>query len=258
MSDYDSQLPIRSKQDVDERVLVKLQDGVDPSGVDKTMEISEKKAHIRNFGKDSDGNDKQSLLSQEGHTQSNGDYDVANNKRPSSQGLIASDRDASPSESTMNQRPTAVAGDNDKIALDVAISDSSGNHFSETNPLPTYQAESPFDEIDDFDEAVDVVKASSANHDYTVSVAKTLKHLEAEASASGKARFELQVETAAASGVFDTIMVKFNSTAKPNVDFKYAKTVATGVIIRVVKKNLDGQNPASVQSLYSQIRGKEI
>ena len=258
MSDYDSQLPIRSKQDADERVLVKLQDALDPSGIEKGMEISEKKAHVRNFGKDSDGNDKQVLLSQEGHGLTNGDYDAANNKRPSSQGIIVSDRDASPSETTMNKRPTAVAGDNDKVAIDVAISDSDGNHFSETNPLPTYQAESPFDEIDDFDEAVDVVKASSADHDYTVSAGKTLKHLEAEASASGKARFELQVETAALAGTFDTVMVKFNSTAKPNVEFKYAKTVATGVIVRIVKKNLDGQNPASVQSLYSQIRGKEI
>lgn len=256
MADYNSQLPVRSKDDLDERVLIKIQDGDDPSGVGKTQEVSEKKAHIRNFSKDSDGNDQEQLLSQEGHTQSNGDYDATTNKRPSSQGLIVSDRDASPSESTMNKRPTAVSGDSDKVALDVAISLSNGNNITEDSPLPVYVTESVGDEIIDFNEAVDIVKNSTSNHDYTVSALKELRFLNVEASASGKAKFELQVETAASSGVFNTIGVQFNSTSNPNVKFnvKRPATIATGVVVRLVKTNLDNQ----AQSIYSTINGVEI
>jgi len=254
MADYNSQLPVRSKQDDDERVLVKHQDGDDPSGVGRTQEISEKKAHVRNFSKDSDGSDQEVLLSQEGHTQSNGDYDATTNKRPSSQGLIVSDRDASPSESTMNLRPTAVVGEDDTVCQDVALHDGDGQLFDEDNPLPVYVAESPADEVDEYDQASAVAKDATANHDYTVTALKTLKSIEAEAGGSGLGRFELQIETAVASGVFNTVMTKFNSTANPSVPFKYNKSVAAGVKVRVEKINKDNQP----QDLYSQIRGNEI
>lgn len=257
MADYNSQLPVRSKQDADERLLIKIQDGDSPGGANETATVSEKKLHVRVHAEDSDGNDLQPLLSQEGHVQSNGDYDATNNKRPSSQGLIASDRDASPSETTMNKRPTAVVGDNDKVALDVAISDSSGNHFSDSNPLPVYITEDdPGTEITDFSEAVDIAAAASSNHDYTVTAAKNLRALNVEASASGKAKFELQIETAAAAGTFNTIGVQFNSTATPNVVFRLNKPVpvAAGVIVRLIKTNLDEQ----AQSIYSTINGVEV
>ena len=253
-TDYNSQLPVRSKDDIDERVLIKIQDGDTPGGANETMTVSEKKAHVRAHGSDSDGNDLELLLSQEGHTQSNGDYDAANNKRPSSQGLIASDRDAAPGETTMNKRPTAVAGDDDKIALDVAMSDSQGNAITEANPLPTYQAESPGDELDDFNDADAVAKDATANHDYTVTALKTLKSIKAPCSASGKARFELQVETGVATGIFIGVAVGFNSTANPNLVLEYKKSVAAGIIVRVAKTNLDNQ----AQSLYSQIQGIEL
>lgn len=255
MADFKGQLPVRSKADgTDERVLVKIQDATDPGGVDKGVEVSEKKAHVRVHGKDSDGADKEALLSQEGHIQSNGDYDATNNKRPSSQGLIASDRDASPSETTMNKRPTAVEGDDDKVALDVAISDSSGNRIDENNPLPVYPAESPGDEIDEYDKSVDLAKDTADQHDYTVSSGKILKSIEAVGSSSGYAKFELQIETAVGSGTYNTVATRFNSTASPNVRIKYRKTVAAGLIVRVEKTNLDNQ-PTDV---YSEIKGIEL
>jgi|GEM_PF-2007399 hypothetical protein len=254
MADYNSQLPVRSKDDSDERLLTKIQDGSDPSGVGKTVEVSETKLHTRNHGSDSDGTDREVLLSQEGHVQSNGDYDASTNKRPSSQGMIVSDRDASPAESTMNKRPTAVAGDSDKVALDVAISDSSGNNFTDTNPLPVYIADNPAVEVDDFDQASAVAKDASSNHDYTITSGKTGKHLTADASASGYARFELQVETGVGAGTFDTKMVKFNSTAKPNVEFRLRANIGAGIIVRIAKTNLDNQP----QDLYSQISLVEV
>jgi hypothetical protein len=254
MADYNSQLPVRSKDDSDERVLIKVQDGTSPGVAGSTMAVSESKAHVRVHGKDSDSTDQEALLSQEGHVQSNGDYDASTNKRPSSQGMIVSDRDASPAESTMNKRPTAVAGDSDKVALDVAISDSSGNNFTDTNPLPVYIADNPAVEVDDFDQASSIAKNASSNHDYTITAGKTGKHLTADASASGYARFELQVETGVAAGTFDTKMVKFNSTAKPNVEFRLRANIGAGIIVRIVKTNLDNQ----AQDLYSQISLVEV
>lgn len=255
MSDVNGSLPIKSKADgTDERVLIKIQDGDTPGGASETMTVSEKKAHVRIHGKDSDGTDKEALLSQEGHIQSNGDYDATNNKRPSSQGMIASDRDASPSETTMNKRPTAVSGDDDKVAMDVAISDSQGNRIDENNPLAVYQAESPADEVDEYDEAADIAKDASANHDYTVTALKTFKSIEFVGSSAGLAKFELQIETGVGAGTYTTVATRFNSVSNPQARGKYKKSVPAGIIVRVVKTNLDNQ----ATDLYSEIKGLEI
>lgn len=253
MADFNSQLPIRSKDDLDERVLVKVQDGDNPDGGNETMTVSEKKAHVRIHAKDSDDEDQQVLLSQEGHVQSNGDYDASTNKRPSSQGLITSDRSASPDETTMNKRTTSVVGNDDKVALDVAISDSSGNRIDQNNPLPIFFSEDPATDIENFDQAANVAKNASANHDYVTT--SEFRALNAEGSSAGLAKFELQKETAVGSGNFDTIMVKFNSTASPNVVFahKSPAPIASGITIRIVKTNLDNQ----ATDLYSLINGKE-
>ena len=95
------------------------------------------------------------------------------------------------------------------------------------------------------------MKNNSANHDYTT--VNQFKNLEVDCSGSGYARFELQVETGPATGVFSTVMVKFNSTAQPNLKLAYNKLVASGLIVRVVKTNVDNQS----QNLYSQITGLE-
>lgn len=255
MSDYNSQLPIRSEADgTDERVLVKIQDGDNPGGANETATVSEKKVHTRGHGKDSDGTDQETLHSQEGHLLTNGDYDATNNKRPSSQGVIASDRDASPSETTMNKRPTAVAGNDDKVALDVAISDSSGNRFDENNPLPVFQTANPGDEVNNYDQAVDTASDGSTNHDYTIAATSEFRQLKVSCSASGKARFELQIETGIGAGTFTTAQVCFNSTANPNCEMSYEPAVQTGRIIRVVKTNLDNQP----QDVYTTIKGIEV
>lgn len=253
MSDYDSQLPIRSKQDIDERVLAKLQDGQDPGGVDKTMEISERKIHVRNHSKDSDGNDREQLLSQEGHSLTNGKHDSTNNKRPSSNGVVANDR-GDQTESGQNLRPTAVSGESGAMCLDISLHDQAGQAYDADNPLYVVNTDDPGAEIEDYDQAVAIAKNASANHDYTTT--SEFRSLNVELSASGKARFELQVETAPTSGTFNTVMVKFNSTSNPNCEIKLKKpkAIANGSIIRVVKTNLDNQ----AQDLYSVINGVEV
>lgn len=183
MSDYNSQLPVRSKQDLDERVLIKIQSGESPEASDATALVTDKQVHTKIFQSD-------------------------------------------------------------------------GTNISEENPLPVAPTENAGDEVEDYDESVDVASTASANHDYVVTATKIFKSLNVEAAASGKARFELQVETAASSGTFETRGVKFNSTANPNIEFKFnrPKRVAAGVIIRIVKTNLDEQ----AQSIYSTINGVEV
>lgn len=256
MADYDSGLPIRSEEDgTDERVLVKIQDGADPGGADKTTEVSEKLVHNRTHGEDPSGTKQQLKLSESGKVNADGDYDAVNNSEPSSSGVLAHSRSATHDETEQNERVTAKDGDNDKIAMDVAISDSDGNNISESNPLFVSFSENPGDEVVDYDTASAIAKDATDNHDYTVTAAKTMLLEEFWASASGKMKIEVQLETAAASGVFETRWVGFNSTANPNIRIpseKIGKQVA-GAIIRIIRTNKDNQP----QDLYSTIVGIE-
>ncbi len=188
-------------------------------------------------------------------TRGDGDYNVTDNEQPNSSGLIASDRDAAIGVATMNKRPSAVAGDENKVALDVAMSDGDGNSINQNNPLPVFLAPSPATEIEDYDKAVDVVKnGGSANHDYVTGA--EFRAINVECNSGGLASFELQVETAVASGLFTTIMRKFNSVANPTVLFahKHPKNIIAGVTIRVVKTNLDNQDT----DMDSLINGTEV
>lgn len=263
-NDIDSALPVRSYQDGDdERVLIKVQDGDDPSGIESTMSVTEKKAHIRSHGKDSDGIDQEILLSQEGHQQSNGDYDSSTNKRPSSQGTILHDRKNTsevPEEADQNKRPTAVTYDNGVdetvVAADVAVRDEEGVPFSKDNPLPVSIEESEGDEIHDHNESPSVVtKNNSDNHDYTVTAGKEFELEQWGVSGSGYARGELQIETGVGTNVFESKDVLFNSTGFPSPDrtLKRAIKVGAGVKVRIIRTNIDNQS----QSLYSFINGLE-
>jgi len=259
MSDYASGLPIRSEADgTDERVHTKIVDFTSPAGVDKQMEVSEKLAHIRNFGQDPAGTKVQLRLSQEGFANANGDYDGTTNTRPSSQGVILHDRVATPAQADQNFRPTGVAssdGSNAKAA-DVAIRDENGNAFTTSNPLPVTMVDSEGVEVNDFKQDASVAANASVNHDYTVTALKTMKLQQIEASGSGKMKLEVQAETAAASGVFTTKWVLFNSTANPNISLwiKELLSQVAGAKIRLIKTNLDNQP----QNLYSTISGHEI
>lgn len=263
-NDIDSQIPVRSVADGDdERVLIKIQDGADPGGVDKTAEVSEKKIHIRNHSKDSDGNDQEQLLSQEGHSLTNGDYDASLNKRPSSQGQILHDRKGtgeSPAEADQNVRPTGVAYDNGVdetvVVQDVGIRDEDGVPFSKDNPLPVSIEESEGDEIHSFFEsAAAIVKNNSDEHIYTVSAGKELELEQWSISASGLMKGTLAIETGVASGTYTDVDVMFNSTANPNAvkTLKRPIKVAAGVRVRITRLNGDNQ----AQGMFSTINGLE-
>jgi hypothetical protein len=108
-------------------------------------------------------------------------------------------------------------------------------------------------EVVDYDTASAVAGAATSNHD--VLFTNGGKLYQVQASASGKMKIEVQIETGSATNTFDTVGVQFNSTANPNCDFQLAKYAAipTGARVRVIRTNKEG----SAQDLYSTIVGIE-
>lgn len=142
--------------------------------------------------------------------------------------------------------------------LDVALRDSSGNLLgSATNPVSVSFSSAPVGTaVDNYLVSSAIAANATSNHDYTVTSGKTLILKQIEATGSGKAKMEVQIETAAASGVFNTIVVQFNSTANTNmsVHFDDPKQVVSGARVRVIRTNRDNQP----QDLYSTIMGQEV
>jgi len=253
-TDYKSGLPVRTESDgADERLHVKIVDGTNPAVNQMTVD-SDQNAHAEMHGNDPLGVDRVVRTSELGALTPDGVYDASDNTKPGNSGLIASVRDASPSDTTQTQRVTAVTNSTKRL-LDVSMHDENGDAFSASNPLPVTSVDSEGDEVNDYVTAT-VAKDATSDHDYTVTVAKTLKLSQIWASASGKMKIEVKVETAVASGTFLTKFVGFNSTANTNVniDIKENIAVAAGVRVRITKTNLDNQP----QDLYSTISGHEI
>lgn len=141
-----------------------------------------------------------------------------------------------------------------RVAANLAVN---GADVSPSNPVPvTISIDSPGSEIDAYNTASAVAAGATSNHDYTVTAGKTLLLSQIEASASGKMKIEVQIETGVASGVFTTRFVQFNSTSNPNMSLKIGPViaVAAGVRVRVIRTNKD----LLAQDVYSTICGQEI
>ena len=260
MADYDSSLPVRSEADGnDERLHVKLVDYTNPD-TQQAQVNTDSELLVEVHGKNPASGDETLRLSELGAVNPDGDYDVTNNTKPASIGIIASDRGASVTETSQNLRPTGVSGDSNKIALDVAISDSSGNDIDSGNPLPVSVAPSTGTKIHDYNTTASVAKDASTNHDYSIADTNVLSISGFHASGSGKIKVELLVGDGAVSEVFTTKAVYFNSTADPNikVDFYGIPLQATGTTntttIRLTITNLDNQP----QDVYSTLIGNEV
>jgi hypothetical protein len=104
-------------------------------------------------------------------------------------------------------------------------------------------------EIVDYDTAAAIAGGATSNHDQVFASASKLYQI--LATASGKLKIEVQVEDGAASDVFNTIAVGFNSTANPNIDITLAKYAAipAGARVRIIRTNKDAQ----AQDVYSTI-----
>lgn len=139
--------------------------------------------------------------------------------------------------------------------LDVALRDSAGSLYGPANPLPvSVSVGSVGVEVNDFNVATAVASAASSNHDYTT--VSDFRLTQINASGSGKMKIEVQVETAAGSGVFNTVFVQFNSTAAPNmhIELKSPISVVSGAKVRIIRTNNDNQ----AQNLYSTISGQSL
>jgi hypothetical protein len=182
----------------------------------------------------------------------NGIYELLNNEEPASTGFIANERNATKDETKQSKRPTATEGDDERVALDVAIADGNGEGIDIDNPMPVYFTDSPSTEIEDFDVQSVLKNGGTANHDYVTG--SEFRGLNVDCSSAGLAKFELQ--TSPDGIAFSTIMAKFNSVSSPNVTFEHKapKAIATGSTIRVIKTNLDNQDT----DIYSLINGKEV
>ncbi|NJO48137.1 MAG: hypothetical protein HC840_00315 [Leptolyngbyaceae cyanobacterium RM2_2_4] len=140
-----------------------------------------------------------------------------------------------------------------RVAANLAVA---GADVSATNPVPvTISADLAGTEINNYNTASAVAAGASSNHDYTVTALNTLLLTQIEASGSGRAKIEVQIETGVASGVFNTRFVQFSSTAETNmsIHLKAPISVAAGVRVRVIRTNRDNQ----AQDLYSTISGQE-
>lgn len=258
MSDVNSSLPIRSEADgLDARVQVKIVDKTDPGTQQMTVD-TDSNAHVEVHGNKPDGTDVVQTLTEEGRTTSRGDYNATTNTKPSSSAMIVHERNATPTEANQTVRPTGVNStvNTNVWAQDVAIRDEDGNPFTANNPLPVTITDSEGVEINNFLASVAVAANASVNHIYTVTAGKTLKLSQIVASASGKMKVEVQVETAVASGVYNTVFVGFNSTANPNILIPVNEniSIAAGVRVQIILTNKDLLS----QDLYSTICGHEI
>lgn len=140
-----------------------------------------------------------------------------------------------------------------RVAANLAVG---GANVSATNPVPvTISVDSPGTEVNDYQTNSAVAAGASSNHDYTVTALKTLLLTQINASASGKAKIEVQIETGVATGIFTSKFVQFNSTATPNmgIELRAPIAVAAGVRVRIIRTNKDNQS----QDLYSTISGQE-
>lgn len=104
-----------------------------------------------------------------------------------------------------------------------------------------------------YDTTASVAAGASDNHDFVFTNASKLYQV--LASASGKLKVEVQIETGSATNTFNTVLVAFNSTSTPNIDLSLSKyaSVPAGARVRVIRTNRDNQ----AMDVYSTIVGLE-
>ena len=130
------------------------------------------------------------------------------------------------------------------------IKDATGTAFSAGNPLPvTVVSSTSGTPVLVFQTSAALAGGASHTFSYTVTALKTLSLQQISASGSGKIKVEIQINAASK-------VVKFNSTASPNVDHNFyaPATVAAGLVVSVIVTNKDNQ----AQDVYSTIEGFEF
>lgn len=149
----------------------------------------------------------------------------------------------------------------EKLGLPIRLHDEDNLAYTESNPLPVTISESEVgDPVHAPQTDVDVAKPiagipQSVNHDYTVTALKTLFLEQFIFAGSGRAKFDLQIETGVATGIYTSKAIGMISVSKlsDQVTFRRSLEVAAGVKVRITKTNLDNDD----QNLYTTIVGLE-
>jgi len=262
MADIEKGLPVRTEDDLQQKVQVKIVDHTDPNGADNQTEVSEKLVHVRAFGNDEAGTKVQLQLSQDGRPNSNGEYDVVTNTNPSSDAVIAHARVvAEPTEANQDKRVTAVVYDDGTktvVSQDVSLHDEHGVPYNANNPLPITMEGTEQDQLHDFTESVDVAADGTATVSYAVVDGKTLVLKQIINRASGRIKAEVELGDGGATETFAKKFVGFSSETQGDTS-DYNPSIAHEVIgtannttVKVTVTNRDDDDP---QSIYTTIIG---
>lgn len=250
MADYKSSLPVASEVDADTRVQVKIVDATNPDtqqAVVDTNGLLGTKIH----GNDPAAADHIVRTSELGNINADGFYHATDNTLPSSNGIVAFTRAASPAPTDQIKRITAIS--NGSVhALDMSLHDEDGAAFSDTNPLPVYVAQDPGTEVHDYNTAT-VASDATSNHSHAVSAATFFQLF--QVIAGGSDRIKIEVQWTTDGSAFTTLFVAFSSSATPIIDitlkFPYKLTGSATSSIRVIRTNRANQS----QDVYSTIVG---
>jgi hypothetical protein len=250
MADFDSALPVRSPQDADQRLLTKIVDYTTPT--QGTTVDAQGNLHAEVHGNNPSGGDEVLLLSELGAPNPDGVYHATDNSKPAHVGNIAHTRNATPDNTHLVKRITAITNDT-VCAMDVSLHDENGAAYSQSNPIPVFVSSSTGGTgVMDYKTDAAVAANASVTHSYTPTAASTFTLQKISASASGRMKVEIAYGVTASEA---TVLVFFTSTANPNIvyEFSYPQDLTDADTVIVTLTNLDKQ----AMDVYSTIEGVE-
>jgi hypothetical protein len=247
-TDIEKGLPIRSKEDADERVQVKHIDFTNPA-LGQQVD-ADGNAHVELHGNKPNGDDVVLALSELGRPNGDGFYvaGASGNTKPASVGLVAHTRGASPTEADQILRLTAAVTGIVK-ALDIALHDENAVPYGINNPLPVFPVENAdSDPVHDFDDSGAIPGGGTDDHDYTVPVGKILLLDGVNGSSSGRGRIDLLVNAVQKAS-------SRNSVSDPDykIDFKTPIEVAAGVLVKVIRTNQENQAKSTETTIIGKL-----
>lgn len=258
MSDFSSSLPVRTEQDGD--VVVKIADSTTPSqhlkiNPDGSINITDNAGSITVDATDLDIRDLDSttdsvevLQATHDNLNANANIQVNNTDVSNANPVPVSDAGGSLTVDATDLDIRDLTHVSDSVKLGDGVEFLAINTDGSINVVPL---EDPGTEVVNYDTTAAVAAGATDNHDLVFATASRLYQV--LATASGKLKVEVQIETAASSGVFNTVAVRFNSTATPDCDMTLSKyaVIPAGARVRVIRTNKDNQ----AQDVYSTIVG---
>jgi len=239
-----SALPIKSKNDADELVQVKIADGATPAQM----------AKVSSGGSIQIALSDPSTPSQQAVVDANGSLQLklADATTPSQTAKV----DANGSlqlKLADATTPSQTAAVDAFGSVSTSLKDGSGVAISGSNPLPV-TAPSPGSSVNDNQVSASVAAGDSGTQDYTVTAGKTLSINQLVVASKGPVTVELRIETGVASNVFNEVYVGITPNGVTLIQpFPAPFQVAAGVRVRRVISN----NDTGAQSLFSLLSGFE-